>query len=129
MTRQEIAKATKSNGGTLTKRLENLERCDFITGSQIIGNTKKGTIYRMVDFFTLFYYKFVDGTKRRNIPYWVTLSNSRSVQSWFIQNKSYKNSEYLESTPTYVHGVAAIIRKEGQMALKHCQKQKSRKLK
>ncbi len=36
----------------------------------------------MVDFFTLFYYKFVDGTKRRNIPYWVTLSNSRSVQSW-----------------------------------------------
>ena len=82
MTRQEIAKATKSNGGTLTKRLENLERCDFITGSQIIGNTKKGTIYRMVDFFTLFYYKFVDGTKRRNIPYWVTLSNSRSVQSW-----------------------------------------------
>ena len=82
MTRQEIAKATKSNGGTLTKRLENLERCDFITGTQVIGNTKKGTIYRMVDFFTIFYYKFVEGVKRRNIPYWVTLSNSRSVQSW-----------------------------------------------
>lgn len=82
LTRQELVDATKSNGGGLTKRLENLERCDFIMGMQSFGKKKKGTTYRLSDYYTIFYFKFVDGVKRRDTPYWITLAGSHSVQSW-----------------------------------------------
>ena len=82
LTRQELAKSTQSGGGTLSKRIENLERCDFITGQQQVGNRKKGTIYRLTDFYTLFYFRFIDGVKRRDRPYWPLKADSREVMTW-----------------------------------------------
>lgn len=82
MTRQELAKATNTNGGSLTRRIENLERCDFITGQQQMGNKKKGIIYRLSDFYTLFHLRFVEGVKRRDRPYWPLMAESRAVAVW-----------------------------------------------
>ena len=59
MSRLEISKAIGVNGGTLTRVLTNLERCDFISRSQNFGCKTKDTIYRLMDFYTLFYYKFI----------------------------------------------------------------------
>ena len=82
MTRKELVNATKSNGGSLSKRLENLELCDFIVSTQQYGNKLKGTIYRLSDFFTLFYLRFVHGKHRSNKPYWTTMSESSTVKVW-----------------------------------------------
>ena len=82
LTRQELAKATNSGGGSLTRRIENLERCDFIRGQQQIGNKKKGIIYRLSDFYTLFYLRFVEGVRRRDRPYWPLMIESREVSVW-----------------------------------------------
>jgi len=82
MTRAELVEATKSNGGSLSKRLENLERCDFILSTQQFGNKRKGMIYRLSDFFTLFYLRFVDGKRRSSRPYWTTMSDSPAVAAW-----------------------------------------------
>lgn len=59
MSREEISKATGITGGTLTRVLTNLERCDFISRNQNFAHKVKDTIYRLVDFYTLFYYKFI----------------------------------------------------------------------
>ena len=56
LVRSEIEKRTGYSGGGLSKMLDNLERCDFIISYAQFGNKNKLTLYRLSDFFTLFYF-------------------------------------------------------------------------
>ena len=82
MTFSEIQGATSLDGERLTTVLKNLERCDFIISFQQYGNKSRGTLYRLVDFFTLFYYKFVDAIDSKDEQWWTHNYNSHSVESW-----------------------------------------------
>lgn len=81
-TRQEITEALHSNGGTLSKRLMNLERCNFIMAQCPIGNKVKGTIYRLCDFYTLFYLQFVEAHSQRVSHHWISQITSPRVAAW-----------------------------------------------
>lgn len=81
LTRQELAKSLP-NGGTLTGRLENLIRCDFVTACAPFGRKKKGTIYQLTDFFTLFYFKFMESARKTTSSYWNLKIHSPEVRSW-----------------------------------------------
>lgn len=81
-TRNEIAEKTKLGGAALTKILSDLEQCDFILPYARYGNARNNTIYRIKDFYTLFYYKYVDGADRKDPHRWTHLSSSPQVASW-----------------------------------------------
>lgn len=80
--RKEIEQSTKISGGMLTKILNNLERCDFIKPCNQIGRKTKGTIYKLIDFYTIFYYKFIYGNRSDDENFWMHNFQSRSVASW-----------------------------------------------
>lgn len=80
--RGEIEKATGYSGGGLTKMLENLERCDFIVSYGQYGNKSKQTLFRLADFYTLFYFRYVENNQTRDEQYWQHHFNDRSVESW-----------------------------------------------
>jgi hypothetical protein len=80
--RSEIEKATGFSGGGLSKMLDNLERCDFIVSYSQFGNRSKLSLYRLSDFYTLFYFRFVDGNRSRDEQYWLHHYTDRSVESW-----------------------------------------------
>lgn len=80
--RSEIEKATGFSGGGLTKMLDNLERCDFIVSYSQFGNKNKLALYRLSDFYTLFYFHFVFGNNSRDEQYWQHHYTDRSVESW-----------------------------------------------
>ena len=82
MTFKEIEKETSLDGERLTTVLKNLERCDFIISFKQFGNKSRGTLYRLVDFYTLFYYKFVATTDSKDEQWWTHNYNSHSVESW-----------------------------------------------
>ncbi len=82
MTYSEISKATGFEGKKLTKLLTNLERCDFILSYSQFGNKTKGRIYRLVDFYTLFYLKFIKYNDTKDEQWWLHNYNSGSVDSW-----------------------------------------------
>ena len=84
MTREDILNTVPAyRGGWLTKVLNNLERCDFIEGFVAFGNKKKGKIYRLTDFFTLFYLKFVEpNTRKHSGRYWAQRVLSPEVRVW-----------------------------------------------
>ena len=64
MTRQEIIAATKfTDGGGLSKVLEELETSNFIMQMLPFGKIKKDTVYRMADEYSLFYLKFIEGQR------------------------------------------------------------------
>lgn len=62
--------------------LDNLERCDFIVSYSQFNNRSKLTLYRMCDFYTIFYYKFIYGNKSKDEHYWQHHYMDRSVESW-----------------------------------------------
>lgn len=81
-TRGEIEQSTGYSGGGLTKMLDNLERCDFIMAYAQFGNKTKLTLYRLADFYTLFYFRFVENNRARDEHYWQHHFTDRSVESW-----------------------------------------------
>lgn len=82
LTRQQIEDCTGFSGGGLTKMLNNLESCDFIVSYQQFGNKTKQTLYRLCDFFTLFYLKFMRNNSSKDEQFWQHHFMDRSVASW-----------------------------------------------
>lgn len=81
-TRKEIEQLTGYSGGGLTRMLDNLERCDFIVSYAQFGNRSKQTLYRLSDFYTLFYFRFVENNRSRDEQYWQHHFMDNGVKSW-----------------------------------------------
>jgi len=71
MTRGELIKAEKiHNSGNMTKALEDLENCGFIRKYSPLGRKERGALYQLIDFYTLFYFKFNHSDKNIDPHYW-----------------------------------------------------------
>jgi len=81
-TRGEIEETTGYSGGGLSKMLDNLESCDFIVSYQQFGNVSRQTLYRLSDFYTIFYFRYIRDNRTRDEQYWQHHFQDRSVQSW-----------------------------------------------
>ena len=82
MTREEIENATGMDKSVLTIVLRNLERSDFILRYSQYGNKSKGAIYRLIDFYTLFYYRFIDGFNAQDEEWWSHHFQTPSIEAW-----------------------------------------------
>ncbi|MCQ2375768.1 MAG: AAA family ATPase [Salinivirgaceae bacterium] len=82
MSRQEIIEATGLSGGNMTKILDNLEKCDFITVYVKFGCKKNNVTYRLTDFYTLFYFRFLHDKRTLDNAFWTHNCTSQAVVSW-----------------------------------------------
>lgn len=82
MTRQEISKQLNVTGSGLTRILSHLERCDFILGYSAFGGKKNNVIYRLTDFYTLFYLHFIANDRSQDKHWWEHNMNSSQVKAW-----------------------------------------------
>ena len=84
MTREELVESIPgmSNCGTLTEILENLELSGFVRSYVQTGNKKKGTVFQLIDNYTLFYFQFVRDYKGHDRDHWMHLLNDRHRVTW-----------------------------------------------
>lgn len=82
MTRTEIAIDTKINEAPLSKTLEELSECDFISIYQPFLNKKKDSIYKLTDLYSLFYLKFIRYNKGAGSRIWEQLSKQSAYTAW-----------------------------------------------
>lgn len=83
MEREEIvAEAKVPNNGNLTKILEDLEHCGFICRFNKFGQNKNNAIYRLIDNFTLFYFKFMANNSQNDEAFWTNSYNTSTRYSW-----------------------------------------------
>ena len=81
LTRENILLTTKlTDGGTFGIKLDELEQCGFIRKYKAIGS--KGQLYQLTDFYTLFYFKFLNGQKEGDTARWMHLMLSRTYTTW-----------------------------------------------
>ena len=99
LTRNEIVSATKlKSGGGLSAQISELLLCGFIKEISPIDNKKENNLYRLVDEYSLFYFKFLNNQKTNN---WLQFSNSQSFKIW--QGFSFEN---------FVHKHINLVKKE-----------------
>lgn len=82
MTRTQLAQKVNFEGDSLTTVLRDLERCDFIFKAMRYGNKTNNAIYQVKDFYSLFYYRFVDGIVLQSHDYWAQRQNTPQVVNW-----------------------------------------------
>lgn len=83
MTRLELLAASKQqNNGNFSTKLKELENCDFIRSYQPFGKSKKETMYQLIDPFTLFYFKFMNGKGSVLPGYWMKMLSTAEYHSW-----------------------------------------------
>ncbi|MEZ4905294.1 MAG: ATP-binding protein [Spirosomataceae bacterium] len=78
--RSEIVRLSSiTSGGTLTKVLADLEESGFICSYTSLDSKQKNTIYRLSDFYTLFYFKFIKNNTENN---WLHLVDHPIQRTW-----------------------------------------------
>lgn len=83
LTRNDILKASKlSSGGGFTQIIEELTESGFITAYIPFGKTIKDSLYKLTDEYSLFYMKFITGSKISGAGTWTKVSATPSWKSW-----------------------------------------------
>jgi len=83
LTREEILKATKHpDGGSFSKILNDLELCGFIRKYNGFGKLKREALFQLVDFYTLFYFRFVGKNRYFEEQFWANSIDSSAARAW-----------------------------------------------
>ena len=83
MTRLEITEQLHAaNNGNLSTQLRELEECEFIRSFVPFGKTKKNTMYQLIDPFTLFHFRFLEGQANFPTNYWPKLQLTPTYSNW-----------------------------------------------
>lgn len=83
MTRSEIAETSGlKSGKSLTTILDNLEACGFIRKYTNYGCSERKSLYQLVDFFTLFYFRFLRDSSFRSLQYWSSIQRTPRFYAW-----------------------------------------------
>ncbi|MFK7984282.1 MAG: ATP-binding protein [Saprospiraceae bacterium] len=83
LTRNELIKLTKlSNGGGTTKTLEELEQSGFIRKYTPFQKRKKSSVYQLVDFYTLFYLRFIEPSNPLDENTWINAIDHPQYRTW-----------------------------------------------
>lgn len=80
-TREEIISHLKvKDGGGITRKLTELEQCGFIRKYKALG--KVPHMYQLIDFFSLFYFSFLEKGNDYDKDTWMHLQNSSTYKTW-----------------------------------------------
>ncbi len=88
ITREELIRATGiKSGGSLNKRLQELESSGFIQSYLPYGKKQRDHSYKVIDEFSLFHLKWIEplltsGVRIDAEGYWQNLVNTPSVKAW-----------------------------------------------
>ena len=116
LTRNEIIDATGiKGGGGLTTVLEELTQCGFIMPIYPIKKAKEDCLYRLMDEYTLFYFKFLKEGKTKNSWSQVTQSQAYKVWSGYaFENLCFKHTFQIKMAL----GISGIVTNESSYAVK-----------
>jgi len=83
LTRYQLLEQLKlSNGGSFVRVLEQLMDCGFVRALQPFGKKNKETVFRIIDFYSIFYLKFIKGNTSDRTNVWQNLSKDATYPSW-----------------------------------------------
>ncbi len=81
--RAEVIKLSGvASGGTLSKVLADLEESGFIRAYNSLDQKKQKTMYRLSDFYTAFYFRFIKSGQYQGENVWINLIDNPVQRTW-----------------------------------------------
>ncbi len=83
LTREAIIKKSKiTTGGPFTRTISDLIISGFVVEEIPFGKVKRGSVYRLVDEFSIFYHRFMKNYKKSVKGYWQQQASTQSYKIW-----------------------------------------------
>lgn len=83
LTREAIISKAKVNaGGPYTRAMNDLLMTGFIAEYTPFGKKKRGSVYRLVDEFSVFYHQFMKGNEKKDATIWQSIAHSQKYKIW-----------------------------------------------
>lgn len=82
MTNKEIFQSLPSKSSNIPKIIKNLESSDILDKWLQYGNKRRDAVYKLTDFFSLFYFKFLANNLSHDDEWWSKHLNSGIVFDW-----------------------------------------------
>lgn len=83
LTRQEIVQHSGlANNGTLTNILDELEKSGFVRRYNPFGGKKRNSLYQLIDFYTLFYLRFIEHSDPADAYNWSSATDTPTYRAW-----------------------------------------------
>lgn len=83
LTRDAIIQKTKiAAGGNFTRTINDLVVTGFVVEYTPFGKKKRGSIYKLVDEFSVFYHRFMKGNEKKEASLWQTIAASQKYKIW-----------------------------------------------
>lgn len=83
LTRKEIIDISGiPSGSGLTRILDNLESCGFIRRYQNYPLSGRNNLFQLIDFFTLFYFRFLSKSSFRKLQSWQNIQRTPAFYAW-----------------------------------------------
>lgn len=83
LTREQLLKASQvSAGGPFTRSMNDLLLTGFVEETFPFGKKKRGSVYRLVDEFSVFYHRFMKGNEKKDAAIWQQIAQSQSYKTW-----------------------------------------------
>ena len=116
LTRNEIIDATDiKSGGGLSVVLEELTQCGFVRQIKPISKAKEDSLYRLIDEYSLFYFKFLKDSDDDNS--WLQMMNEPAYRTWSgyaFENLCFKHTPQIKMA----FGISGVITNEYSWSLK-----------
>jgi uncharacterized protein len=83
LTRAEILEITGlTDGGSITRLLDELEKSGFIRKYTSFDKRTRNSLYQLVDFYTLFYIRFIKNSNAYDVDNWINAIDTPSYRAW-----------------------------------------------
>lgn len=83
LTREEIiAQSGLANAGSTTRLINELEESGFIRKYTPFGKILRNSLFQLVDFYTHFYLKFIEGTQPMDNNTWINAIDTPKYRAW-----------------------------------------------
>lgn len=82
MREEIIALSGLPNGGTMSTLLQELEESGFIRRYVPFGKKTRNSLYQLVDFYTLFYLRFLEGLVEIEENHWINGLDNPQFRAW-----------------------------------------------
>ncbi len=83
LSRNDLIKSAKiNNGGGTTTTLDELEQCGFIRKYNAYGKKTRNQLYQLIDFYSLFYLRFVKNTSIMDEAKWLSGIDNPEIRTW-----------------------------------------------
>lgn len=83
ITRNELLRLTGlPSGGTLTRQMMELEESGFVSKYVPFNKKSRDTLYRLADFYSIFYFKFIKDNNSYDQGIWINAIESPAQRAW-----------------------------------------------